>query len=163
MRERFDSKWVADPETGCHLWTDWRTDQGYGYFSAGRRFRKGAHVFAWFFANGRWPEQGEVVRHDCDNPPCVNPAHLQIGTKADNERDKVARGRHHNQLKEACVNGHSYAEHGGINGRGKRYCVTCKREQGVAYLRRKATGRTAPATVTEDDLRRCAELTGASA
>lgn len=47
---------------------------------------------AWILANGQIPN-GAVVRHGCDNPPCCNPAHLEIGTAADNVRDSIVRGR----------------------------------------------------------------------
>lgn len=47
---------------------------------------------AWFFANDEWPGD-RVVRHKCDNPWCVRPDHLEIGTKADNNADRDARGR----------------------------------------------------------------------
>lgn len=50
----------------------------------------GYHRVVFFEANGYWPE---VVRHTCDNPRCINPAHLIAGTHADNSRDMVERGR----------------------------------------------------------------------
>lgn len=77
---------------GCWLWAGSRSTRGYGMF----RRSKGSHAahrIAWELANGRAVPDGLVVRHTCDNPPCVNPAHLLIGTMADNYRDSVERGR----------------------------------------------------------------------
>jgi hypothetical protein len=51
-----------------------------------------AHRMAWSLVNGPIPE-GAHIRHSCDNPPCCNPAHLEIGTHADNMRDMAVRGR----------------------------------------------------------------------
>lgn len=52
----------------------------------------GAHRLSWALVNGDIPS-GLVVRHRCDNPPCCNPAHLELGTDAENEADKARRGR----------------------------------------------------------------------
>jgi HNH endonuclease len=53
-----------------------------------------AHVFAWEQANGRTVPAGKVVMHSCDNPRCVNPAHLSVGTQRDNILDSVRKGRY---------------------------------------------------------------------
>lgn len=78
--------------TGCREWTGYRRQDGYGQFKhQGQNFY--AHRVVLMVSTGRVLAPGEVTRHRCDNPPCVNPAHLQVGTHADNMRDKVERGR----------------------------------------------------------------------
>lgn len=54
---------------------------------------RGVHRVAWEAWNGTIPA-GMWVLHHCDNPPCCNPAHLYLGTPADNNRDRDERGRH---------------------------------------------------------------------
>jgi hypothetical protein len=54
---------------------------------------QGVHRVAYAVANGPIPD-GCVVRHKCDAPRCINPAHLELGTVADNNRDRDVRGRH---------------------------------------------------------------------
>ncbi len=51
-----------------------------------------AHRLAWALHNGADPA-GLVILHTCDNPPCVNPEHLVVGTNRDNQMDKVRKGR----------------------------------------------------------------------
>lgn len=65
---------------------------GYGTFTFGRSHVK-AHRLAWALKNdGRVPPSNEYVLHRCDNPPCVNPDHLYLGTHLDNMRDVRERG-----------------------------------------------------------------------
>ena len=76
----------------CWEWTLAR-NKGYGVISThGSRIR-GAHTVAWELANNQKLPPGMVIRHSCDNPPCTNPAHLLLGTHADNVADRVRRGR----------------------------------------------------------------------
>lgn len=71
----------------CWLWTASRNAFGYGIISGMR-----AHRMAWILFVGDIPEK-MCVLHKCDNPSCVNPHHLFIGTYADNNRDKMLKGR----------------------------------------------------------------------
>ena len=78
----------------CIEWNSTRTKKGYGKFHSGGR---GSHPElahrASFAIHIRPLDEGEHVRHKCDNPPCVNPRHLLAGSNADNVADRVERGR----------------------------------------------------------------------
>lgn len=76
---------------GCWEWKGYRFPRGYGRVPVGNT-TVGAHVVAYETWVGPIPD-GLLVRHTCDNPPCINPKHLLVGTHQDNMDDKVQRQR----------------------------------------------------------------------
>lgn len=109
-RERFEEQYVPEPNSGCWIWTGRVLAKagGYGRLDvAGVDVR--AHRLSYELFKGPIPD-GLMVRHQCDNPPCVNPDHLVLGTQTDNMGDAVERlrmprgSKHHNaKLTEAEV------------------------------------------------------------
>ena len=83
---------VRKVENGCHEWQSKIDKGGYGHFTLGTGNHVRAHRYAWMIAYGEIPH-GKLVCHRCDNPRCVNPEHLFIGTYSDNAKDMVAKGR----------------------------------------------------------------------
>lgn len=103
--ERKIERWTQKSVAGCWNWIGGKTRRGYGHTAmcmpcaepGKRRFRNVtvlAHRMAYALFIG---DPGRLhVLHACDNPSCVNPSHLSLGTHLDNMRDMVAKGRHHN-------------------------------------------------------------------
>ena len=90
MKRFWDKVSIGEPDA-CWLWTAYCEANGYGRFRLGGAARP-AHRVAYELAVGAIPE-GLVIRHKCDVRACCNPAHLELGTKADNTGDMLTRGR----------------------------------------------------------------------
>jgi hypothetical protein len=99
MRRTPEERFWGLVEKGESCW-EWKTKYirrstgklGPGRFWDGNRIVE-APRWSWENANGQMIPEGLLVRHRCDNPPCVRPEHLVIGTHADNHNDMVIRGR----------------------------------------------------------------------
>jgi hypothetical protein len=85
-------------DESCWLWTGPKRF-AYGVFSLSTRRGTGAHRISWLIHNGPLAE-GMHVLHKCDNPLCVNPAHLWSGTHQDNMRDRMVKNRTHRPIGE---------------------------------------------------------------
>jgi hypothetical protein len=78
--------------TRCWIWTASKKRNGYGQFGIKKGVIVLSHRFAWELIVGPIPEKLYVL-HRCDNPPCINVAHLFVGTQADNISDAFSKGR----------------------------------------------------------------------
>jgi hypothetical protein len=104
--EKFESMYCPEPNSGCWLWTK-ETRGGYGYFRMGGEAWR-AHRLAWRLFVGPIPKDLFVCHH-CDTPPCVNPAHLFVGTHRKNMQDMREKGRG-TPKKTHCIRGHELTE-----------------------------------------------------
>jgi hypothetical protein len=91
LKIKIDSLCTPEPNTGCWLWIGSINKFGYGMVGY-NRIQNYAHRLSYEVYKGSIPE-GLLIRHSCDQPSCVNPDHLELGTDMDNNKDMVNRGR----------------------------------------------------------------------
>ena len=109
----------VDVKKECLVWTGSRNKGGYGEKRINKKLY-GTHRLNWAYANDQEIPEGMFILHTCDNPPCLLPSHLWLGTHEDNMRDMADKGR--STKKEFCKNGHNMAEASYIRSNGYRRC-----------------------------------------
>lgn len=117
---------------GCWEWTGVMKYNGYGRVSVKNKMMI-AHRVAYMMSHDAPIPDGMFVCHKCDNPRCVNPEHLFIGTARDNARDSVNKGRNANKKKTHCRNGHEFTPENTYSSRGHRFCRRCRRESAARH------------------------------
>lgn len=117
MQEETEYLWSHYDVVGdCWIWNGYiRKNKRYAYDQRGTfrssRLKKTvwAHRLSYEITKGEIPK-GMLIRHTCDNPLCINPDHLILGTPKDNHDDMVARGRAYYQTRTHCKYGHPWSE-----------------------------------------------------
>lgn len=123
-------------EIGCWEWIGRKSNYGYGHFNLQRRTRW-AHRIAYQLEFGDL-RPGLVIRHSCDNPSCVNPAHLSAGSQRDNIHDQIDRGRHrYSNKNSSCKSGHPLdGDNLYLTSKGHRQCRACKKDAKARFEER---------------------------
>lgn len=131
-------------ESNCWEWKGKRNDNNYGLFTATRHGYKNARAHrATYECFVESLPDDVLLRHTCDNPPCVNPDHLIPGTHLDNSRDMVERRRHWAHDRTECRKGHDLTQPGAVKviarpgGRTENNCAECERDRKARYEQRK--------------------------
>lgn len=125
LSERFWKRVTVAGEDECWLWTGSTRSFGYGTIRLGNALIS-SHRASWIVTHGQIPES-LCVLHKCDNPPCVNPRHLFLGTRSANTKDCSEKKRHNQSRKTHCYRGHPLSGRNlriAING--ARVCRACK-------------------------------------
>lgn len=127
---RFFSKIIIGRITDCWYWNAAKDPNGYGRIGIqGKTYLP--HRISWYFFNKEL-DKDICVCHTCDNPSCVNPTHLFLGTRDDNNKDCKDKGRNSNGnvIKTHCKNGHEFNKENTYYriSNNSKYCKVCRRK-----------------------------------
>lgn len=117
-------------DNSCWEWIASKNPDGYGNFYYNKRIDR-AHRVSYILEHGPIPK-GMLVCHNCDNPGCVNPSHLFLGSQKDNMSDCSKKRRIFNSNKTHCKHGHEFTPENTIDRArkiGGRKCRQCQRDQ----------------------------------
>lgn len=134
---------ITKVESGCWEWNREKAPNNYGkYRVMGETL---AHRVSYIIHNEE-SIQDMCVMHSCDNPCCVNPEHLSLGSRDDNNKDRAAKKRnnHRNDGKTHCIRGHEFTEENTfIRKGGDRLCKACNNLRATSKYRnnRKSKGK----------------------
>lgn len=129
---RFWAKVDTKTENECWEWTASKNNKGYGQFAI-NKIAKSTHRISYTIHKGEIPDTMSIC-HTCNNPPCVNPKHLYIGTDTQNMRQAADEKRLASQKKTHCKSGHEFTPQNTALYKQKkrgdvltRVCRTCKK------------------------------------
>ncbi len=131
--ERFFKYVKGGEENSCWIWAGAKTKTGYGQFSFNGKPVK-AHRFMYETYYGVSPGTLDVC-HSCDNPLCINPKHLWLGTAKDNLQDASKKERFPGQQRVHCIKGHVLVR------TSSGECKVCKKEYQANYYYTKKYGK----------------------
>jgi hypothetical protein len=143
LEQNFAARFKPGSPDECWLWQGYRQPSGYGHLygidpDTGRQKAMMATRYAYLLHKGAIPD-GHVICHTCDNPPCVNPAHLWAGTNKANSQDCILKGRARgNSNADYCRSGHLRTPDNTAIVSNRRLCKICNRASSNRFNQKKA-------------------------
>lgn len=131
--ERFEEKYIPEPNSGCWLWLAMTNGFGYGQFKLSTNERVVAHRFSYQVYKGEIPE-GKELDHLCRVRCCVNPDHLEPVFHAENCFRTSLGPVIKNWKKNTCAKGHKFVCVG--SRKRQRFCLVCERDRGREFRTR---------------------------